>query len=205
MYEGRQSKMGAKYFYSIAGEPVFVSLERSRQLAEQVLSGKDFQWRSKVDLRDGRERREAAEMEARYLTELHKRDKAAFERDWIRFELSGQEAQDNLFRLIDAFVSAHGLQERLLFRDIRGYGGGLRGELMREEAYDDRWPFGKTYHLLHFSKRWWGKTSRMEIEVDTQDVVRAVGRLRAFTVFGQSLTIDFDPNAVVIRRTVSVD
>ncbi len=197
--------MGARYFYTVAGEPVFVSFEQGRQLAEQVLSVKSTLWRWNVTARDGRERREATKMEEKYLTELHKRDKKAFERDWIRFELTGQEARDNLVRLIDAFVFAHGLRERFLFRDIRRYGGGLREELMREEEYDVRWPYGKKFYLLHVSKRAWGKRSAMEIEMDTQDVVRAVGTLRAFTVVGQSLTIDFDPNAVVIRRTVDVE
>ena len=183
--------MSAFYWHLIDGEPVFLSFERSRRISNLATGRMDAAWHFKVHTKEGKERKEAKRLEQKTLQELRKKDFQKFQKDWVEFHLEGEEARENLFRLLSAYFSFH--KKKALFRDLRPAPG--LWDVEREIAdLDSRWPYGKNYYLVFECKGY-----SVQYEVFTEEVVTARGTLREFEVVGHRDTLKLGKDVLVLR------
>lgn len=177
--------MSASYYYLVFNRFVFVTLDRSKHLTEKTLADLDTMTLSMVFFRDGKERRLAKARAQAFLEAEYKRDSAAFMNEWVTFDLVGDEARANLYRLLDTFVVVHRLEKFMAFRDIRLH------SILGPPPSDARWPLGKKYSLIWLRKRWFRTEMAVEYTIDTDLINRVSGTLDGFVIETSSVTMHF--------------
>ena len=184
-------------YCEINKHPVFLSHQRYERLNGLALADKGSVFAVASSIAGFPEAREADRMRFRYLTALSKQDPGAFYREWVEFDLRGQEAADNAWDLLYDYCS---------FRHI-GYLANLLSEV--ESVIADYVevsaanPMGRTFGLrvstghTHASFFHLRQRPKVTVIVDTSQAVRAYGTLAGFR-------IEFRHWAFVCRKEFSV-
>jgi len=187
--------MSAFYYHVIEKEPVFLSFEKSKLLSEETIADKSTMWKFQVHANDGKERQESKSIEIDYLKKLYKSNPEEFREKWIYFNISGNSAKDNLYRLLNSYVLFYKKEKTIFFRDLRQTSYNEIESRERDYEYDERWPLGKKFRLL--CKKGVFKKFYFELEIDISKINCISGSLKEFTIQSENFEIKFSQNSIL--------
>ena len=87
-------------YYKIERYKVFLARDRWLRINSLAMAHKDPQFRVSSMIAGQPAAREADELRFQYLTKLRREDQNTFFREWVEFDLTGGEAQDNAWDLL---------------------------------------------------------------------------------------------------------
>lgn len=170
----------------IGGEPVFLPLSRRNALEREALKGKEPLYKLTSRFAGSRENLEVKGFIVTFLEAQYKADPSTFHREWVEFDLVGDEAQENAWDLLYDYCHLHGYAK---LTDIRSRDPGREDwEDVSGEAY--YYPMGRVFaldHPLAPASWWWRYTHRMRgrlvrIIIDSRLVERLAGSLDSFSI-----------------------
>lgn len=167
-------------YYEINSKPVFLSHKREAALNGLALAQKDAKFRVSSKFAGRPAAREADGLRFQYLTELFKRDPAAFQREWVEFDLRDQEARENAWDLLYDYCAVYNIGELV---DLRSENGAIIADLVGD-SYTH--PMGRIFGVrvlgaytlasfFHLRPR-----SGVTLVIDTSQVISACGVLTNF-------------------------
>ena len=188
-------------YYVIDRRPVFLSRQRQRRLYEETAAEKDIAWKDSSTRGGTAANREANALFYGYLLSEYKRDREEFEREWVRFDLVGEEARIEVTYLLAAYCRLYG------FTRLRDLADVMERTLPSEERYT--YPLGQRFDLCCTVSRprgWLGiggqRNYTVAVPIDAGDVSELVGDLTAFQIVTSpfSLWCSEDGMTVATRR-----
>ena len=169
-------------YCEINKHPVFLSHQRYERLNGLALADKGSVFAVASSIAGFPEAREADRMRFRYLTALSKQDPEGFYREWVEFDLRGQEAADNAWDLLYDYCAFRHIGYLM---DLRSEIGSIVADYGGDSAAN---PMGRIFGLrvstghtlasfFHLRRR-----SKVTVIVDTSQAVRAYGILAGFRI-----------------------
>lgn len=180
-------------YYIIGGEPVFITHLRRSNLNERALRGKPPEWRVASDIAGMPQSQQADELRYFELEKEYLKDPASFRNQWVKFDMTGDEAQLNVWDLLFDYCHLH-KSGRLV--DLRE-----EDEKVLADYVDDSYhfPMGRLF-AVEFEVRqtspWWSLIKRipspyLRIAVDTNRVKGLQGTLIDFMLLSPTFLIRF--------------
>jgi hypothetical protein len=171
-------------YFVINKQPVFLTALQYKQLRNDALDDKTPEFRIRSMMDGFKEAGEARGILLKRLNERYFKDPTSFYSKWVRFELIGDEASQNVRDLLNDYCDFYG----------HGYLSDVRPVTQRlsDDYHGDSfaYPMGKVFVLNHHVNpgRWWwrythimsGRTIRLIIA--SKEVERIEGDLMSFTI-----------------------
>jgi hypothetical protein len=134
------------------------------------------------------------------LNNIYMNNKESFEKQWLKFDLSGDEIIENLYDILSDYCTCFGHSILQGFMDVND-------EITYSYTGDTlRLPLGEIFSLRHYNKPyiwWWRlfrrmKTRKIDIIIDSKKITRIVGELSDFKIYTQTHIILLKENQIVI-------
>ncbi len=178
-------------YYMIERQPVFLYFAAWQRLREKALREKDLLWRASSTMARTKEAVEADQLGVRWLQERHRDDPEAFRREWVCFDLAGDEASRDTWDLLYDYCHLYGFA---FLSDMRDFGQ-VAADDWAGESYT--YPMGKAFKMNYRTspRSWWKKLLSPEIDsavsviIDTAKVRRLQGTLSDFVFQTDGLTM----------------
>lgn len=197
-------------WYLVGKWATFLPVSRYHALNEEALRGKTATWTVSSTIAGTKECVEAHRLRYQTLKRYHDHDRERFHQEWVRLDLAGDDASENVWMLLRAYCAcldcgrlsaALDTLERITWD--RHYGRSLVGEAALEPVWsewtrDDHspWtqPMGKVFALDHIAQPagwcWpWTPRRTVRIIVVATNVFRLLGELSQFEVFSTDFTL----------------
>ena len=159
--------------------PAFLTFNRLNSLlADLRASGKCPDACSTDEFFGGKSVEEANKAICKYLKKFEKNDLARYLEQYYEFNCFGEEAKNNLYSLLDAAAIVHKFS-------------GFKG---KNVGFDVRFPYGKRYFYVFSTHR----ENRIELLIDTDELIEFYGNLHCFVVIFQSIGFMVDHGSVTI-------
>lgn len=194
-------------YFIIGGQPVFLSLQRIGQISDEALKDWSPEERVRAFIGGSKKAMEAERLMYEVLKTKHDSDPGRFYAEWVRFNITGNEAPPNTWSLLHDYCCYYGSASLMDLRDtatriIEDYMG---------DTY--AYPMGKVFALSFFvplRRRWWKffrKTRRQEVRIliDTGEISGLVGDLTDFVVHGKNFVLHCHKQGVDILPPAHYD
>jgi len=145
-------------YFIIEKMPVFLSWAQHRILEEEAAKDKSATWRVSSTIAGNKASEEKSGMMYQALLQKFRQDPDRFRSEWVRFDLSGEEAAANIWDVLYDYCH------------FRGYGflsdtrDSVEKIVASYEGESYAYPMGRIFSLNHFvkpAKWWWRFTHRM--------------------------------------------
>jgi len=167
-------------YYVIERYKVFLSHSRLSAINEIALAHKDPFFRVSSTTEGNPEVREADELRFQYLTNLCRKNRTRFYQEWVKFDLRGQEAQENAWDLLYDYCALTRIGN---LEDTRSEVHAILAEYAGDSY---TYPMGRIFalrvpgrhslaSLLQLKPR-----PMLKLDVDTSKIVSASGTLEDF-------------------------
>ncbi len=178
-------------YYLINKHPVFLSWARHKKITEEALKSKDSDYKISSVIAGRKETKEAEKIIYQTLKSKCDKDPLRFYSDWVKFDLIGGEACQNVWDLLYDYCSYYGYA---YLSDLRDFSKKLIDDYMGDSY---TYPMGQVFAFNHYVKpaRWWWRyTHRMNgrtltVIIVSKNVTRLVGDLRNFKIYMDNLEI----------------
>lgn len=172
-------------YYLINKQPIFLSLSRDKQIRKEALKDKDAEYRVASMIAGTEESIEAQRLMFNVLKAKYDKDPERFYSEWVKFDIVGDEASQNVWDLLYDYCDYH---RYAYLSDLRDP---VKKIVDDYEGNSYTFPMGRVFVLEHFVKpaRWWWKyTHKMSsrtirLIIPSENVCRLVGDLINFVIF----------------------
>lgn len=178
-------------YFIIEKTPVFLSSARHRALEEEVGKDKSATWRVGSHIAGNKAAEEKSALMYQALLQKSGHDPDRFRAEWVHFDLRGEEAVANVWRVLYDYCHFRGYA---FLSDLRD---SVEKIVASYEGESFAYPMGRIFTLNHFvkpAKWWWKFTHRMagrkvSVHINSHKVVHIVGDLAQFEIYGEGFVL----------------
>ena len=187
----------------INDQPVFLYSSRYKEIQEQALKGKKTTQTIASIISGTRESKEVDEFVNAFRLKRFEEDPVNFNINWVSFDITGHEATQVVWDLLNDYCNYYGYG---YLSDLRDFAQ----QLTDDPAGDSyKYPAGQVFALNYFVKpaRWWWQYTRkmngrtVSLIIIAKNVHRLVGDLTNFTVFAKDFRINCGPSFGIYPST----
>jgi hypothetical protein len=176
----------------INNQPVFLHSSRYKEIREQALKGKNPTQETASIIAGTKEGKEVDKSVYEFLRMQHEKDPVNFHINWAAFDITGDEAVQEVWDLLYDYCNYYGYG---YLSDLRNFAQQLTDEPVGDSH---KYPMGQVFALNHFVKpvRWWWKYTRkmngrtVSVIIVAKNVYRLVGDLTNFTVYAKEFRMN---------------
>lgn len=176
-------------YMTIGKNHVFITPSRLQRLREEALKDQTASFRM-LSLGSSKAAAKAEDLIYAYLCRLQQENPQKFTKEWVEFNLSNEDASENVVDLLYDYCYLHGQSYLSEVREDQG------GYPSMHIASDDP-PISKIFALNHWiqPRRWWRRFLKpnggreISIFIDREVVFRLMGTLDNFALLGDRMCI----------------
>lgn len=168
----------------VKGQPVFLHTAARSKVYKEAFRDKDKMWRLGFSIAGFPHRKEAERLIWRTLRSWQVANPQAFRSQYVEFDMLGNEAQRDVWDLLYDYCCYTGAAQLADTRDAV--------QAILADWVDDtlNYPMGRVFLLRHRGGPSWPfKKKRLDVVIDTTQVVRVAGTLGDFVIFGHQYDI----------------
>lgn len=189
----------------VNNKPVFLFSRRLKKLESLSLKDKTPEFRFDSMIQGTKECKEAQKLMYRFLKAQCEKEADSFESEWVKFDITGSEASENIWKLLYDYSDYYGYS---CLSDLQ-----LTHQEIEDKYIGDSFsfPMGKVFAFNHCVKpdRWWWRYTRrmkrhiVSVIINVSDVKRLKGNLNNFKVYMKSFCMQCNGSSTIISLTLS--
>lgn len=191
-------------YYVINNRPVFLFTSRWKKLQKLSLKHKDPEFRFDSMIQGTKACKEAQKLMYRFLKSQCEKDSEHFNSEWVKFDITGSEAGENVWDLLYDYSCYYGCS---YLSDLREPSQQIIDDYLGNQL---QYPMGKIFVFNHCVKpgRWWWKYTRkmtrqtISVIINTDDVIKLTGDLGNFRLYAKSFCMQCNGSSTIISPTL---